>query len=1293
MATYDEHPLTLGGEYENEQLNYYFPGFIDEFSLYSRDLSPAEILALAKAWGEGKCAVNRDLQCAPKYASMVGWWTGDGSGSNAISTFSTALNGTTFAAGKVAQAFRFDGKTNRLDIHENNPDFGLTGDFTMEAWIRPTQISGDQRTIFSKRSADNNFVTYVLFLEADGRLAFSSRSYGGTFNTVQTAEKVPINQFTHIAATLEGANLLLYIDGYPVQGDNYPFPRINSAGPLTIGAAVIADNSAAGPFAGIMDELSLYKTALSSAEILAIYRAGRAGKCDAAAMEPLVVRNIHGRANIFGAGHSELPTSVPGEGGFAPALYQFAPGTGQTLSFLNVEGSVSLNVGSLPFFGPDGGSVVAPTDIFPTNGISGIKHPNTAMLVGVFLTDSGTLDPAPATLDFGGSALGTDFAALSPLIGQIFFIGDGKTGSGMPHKFIVPAIATRLYLGIADGWNNTCVCGPTHAYSDNGGTFQASFKISTPKDPCSEIPSGLISFWGADGNALDSGMGNHGRLDGGTTFVPGVDSAGSAFHFDGINDAVIIDNNSFLQPTNVTVAARVRFSSLDSSVASEAGLQYLVFKQNTRNLNFEGYALLKLRAGGVDRFIFAVMYAEGAVAFAESGQIQAGRWYHVAGTYDGKNIRLFVDGAQVSSNPAIIQMNAGSQPLYFGTSGYAPFDGRLNGDLDDVALFNRALSAEEVAHGYLAGKLSECGPLPHVEPFVYGQVVDEQNQPVPGVKVVRYKFGGQKQLISNAANTVLGTTVTDINGMFRFDGLLPEELAVLNAQYDVNGNGIVNDGRYFVPSFQYVKASATDNFARFQLQTGTDFTAPTITVTRPDPLGPSESQSLALRGLITDSGGSKVEDGFLMVIGISPWDGFKYLYDWSRRGFSLSTRASPERLNNPGPEFLKFVEEDDNGEISAIHENLFFAPGTYEARIFAADGAGNVARRDVKFKIVPYVQTFSQSGTVDLPPLPADLPPLRVEATGGADVVVKPVEDRVLNSLDLAASSDSKLTLKVEEDRKLTTDNGITLGVNTVLAVEGEIVSDVSNLEGALIHELIAEGLPAFAAEEPGKNALLANVIPGKNLGDMGPGELQPPSFSRLRSSIAGPDLTGLMQIDGNYQQGAGGKLAIAIMGTNFLTAGAREYDRLLVTGTAELNGTIAVGFLDPTDPTNNPSPFQPVFGTSFDIVVASNIVVGDLTVLVPVWGAGLSFDWGIIDLPDGRQSLRLIVAKTTPILGIESGVTGSLEVFYPPAYDGYRLESTTNLTTGSWNEVGRGTNIFQVQGVESIRFFRATKN
>jgi hypothetical protein len=58
----------------------------------------------------------------------------------------------------------------------------------------------------------------------------------------------------------------------------------------------------------------------------------------------------------------------------------------------------------------------------------------------------------PPALDFSGSGIGTSFASLSPLLDQLFFIGDGLTGTGTGdvQQFVVPADATELYLAVAD---------------------------------------------------------------------------------------------------------------------------------------------------------------------------------------------------------------------------------------------------------------------------------------------------------------------------------------------------------------------------------------------------------------------------------------------------------------------------------------------------------------------------------------------------------------------------------------------------------------------------------------------------------------------------------------------------------------------------------------------------------------------------------------------------------------------------------------------------------------------------
>jgi hypothetical protein len=76
-------------------------------------------------------------------------------------------------------------------------------------------------------------------------------------------------------------------------------------------------------------------------------------------------------------------------------------------------------------------------------------------LIGVFLSNEPPDDgKTPPPLDFRGRR--RDFSTFSPKLKQVFFIGDGRTGSGALRRYLVSAKATRLYLGVMDAyeWNN-----------------------------------------------------------------------------------------------------------------------------------------------------------------------------------------------------------------------------------------------------------------------------------------------------------------------------------------------------------------------------------------------------------------------------------------------------------------------------------------------------------------------------------------------------------------------------------------------------------------------------------------------------------------------------------------------------------------------------------------------------------------------------------------------------------------------------------------------------------------------
>src|SRR5262249_20347142 len=97
------------------------------------------------------------------------------------------------------------------------------------------------------------------------------------------------------------------------------------------------------------------------------------------------------------------------------------------------------------------------------------------------------------------------------------------------------------------------------------------------------------------------------------------------------------------------------------------------------------------------------------VAHLESATIvSAGVWYHVAAVRDPNFIRLFVNGQLEGETTITFPQDYGDFPLFFGTSGQSYWDRKFKGTLDEVSLYNRALSAGEIAAIYSAGASGKC---------------------------------------------------------------------------------------------------------------------------------------------------------------------------------------------------------------------------------------------------------------------------------------------------------------------------------------------------------------------------------------------------------------------------------------------------------------------------------------------------------------------------------------------------------------------------------------------------------
>ena len=199
---------------------------------------------------------------------------------------------------------------------------------------------------------------------------------------------------------------------------------------------------------------------------------------------------VKATANIFGYGVS-TPAPGGGGGGTLANVIALNAGTGRVAAFSSggQAGWAGTNVN-----GPDGGNFSSSTNIPSVGPISGFSGPLSGQLVGVFI-EAGDISAlsAPGGISYPNLA-SYQQASYSPGLRQVFFIGDGKTGtgSGTTQAFSVPDGAGFLVLGIADAFGFNAVAG---YYDDNVGGYETSYTIIPA--PGSLAAAGLVGLLAA----------------------------------------------------------------------------------------------------------------------------------------------------------------------------------------------------------------------------------------------------------------------------------------------------------------------------------------------------------------------------------------------------------------------------------------------------------------------------------------------------------------------------------------------------------------------------------------------------------------------------------------------------------------------------------------------------------------------------------------------------------------------------------------------------------------------------
>jgi hypothetical protein len=414
--------------------------------------------------------------------------------------------------------------------------------------------------------------------------------------------------------------------------------------------------------------------------------------------------SLSGFSSCLGVNSSNLTTIVSGVGLSnnivitAPTGFEISTnastGFGATLTLNQVSGSVAATTIYVRMTGATAGAISG--NLTLTSGATS----NTVAL-------SGTVNNAPVV------NAGQDQTAFAGT--QVTLSGSGATSytwnngvsNGVP--FTVNATTTYTVTGNTSGCTGTdqvvvtVLAAPTLSINTNdsicaGQTTTLSVSAAATGTPCAStglpasLQNGLVGYWPFCGNANDaSGNGNNGTVNGATLTTDRFGAANKAYSFDGTNYIEVNPNNSF-NNNLMSVSCWINRTDFTDNDA------FIGLRTDVNNSRFSCHAANNNTGLGV---------WDGSNFLTTSNNLLNNNWYHVVFVFQASNCLVYVNGNLVGTINSVIG-NGSSNPLFFGQ---ADNSGQYNnerwqGMLDDIGIWNRTLTQQEITQLYQQGQPS-----------------------------------------------------------------------------------------------------------------------------------------------------------------------------------------------------------------------------------------------------------------------------------------------------------------------------------------------------------------------------------------------------------------------------------------------------------------------------------------------------------------------------------------------------------------------------------------------------------
>lgn len=296
----------------------------------------------------------------------------------------------------------------------------------------------------------------------------------------------------------------------------------------------------------------------------------------------------------------------------------------------------------------------------------------------------------------------------------------------------------------------------------------SSIKIAA--QTCATVPSGLVSWYRAENNALDSNGTNHGTLQNGAGFALG--KVGQSFNFDGTDDSVGLSLTQTFQ--NITLEAWVKpLSAVNDTINQELILGQAGFGSQI--------VVIPGTSGGMR---VKIQYRDTSNSFTQltaTADIPLDDWSHLVGTFDGTTLKLFINGVlDTQLNPLNTTVQTCATPYFIG--GFQtvtdcnnitnqPFQ-FFNGLIDEASIYNRALTDAEILAIFNAGSAGKCFAATAASVRISGRVTTATGRGIGRARVSLTDSSGETRAI-----------VTNPFGYYRFETVAAGETFILETRH------------------------------------------------------------------------------------------------------------------------------------------------------------------------------------------------------------------------------------------------------------------------------------------------------------------------------------------------------------------------------------------------------------------------------------------------------------------------------------------------------------------------------